>query len=300
GALGWRWVAVDVVWAVLVGLATGGALGTAVGRLVVYLRREHKEAVGLDDFLALGLMALAYGVALLLHSYAFLAVFAAGLALRRVERRSSAEPPSIAHPNVAMANGDEAEMATDPDKAPAYMAQAVLGFNEQLERIGVVGIVLLLGGMLSARFLTWDALWFVPVLLLVIRPVSVFIGLHGVRLASVQRALIAWFGIRGVGAVYYLSYAIQHGLPADLAAQLAALTLTTVAVSVVVHGISVTPLMSYYSRRTSPPPRGRPVGRWPRKRRPFTRLSDAERGNAEAPARPRGDSPFSVRTGEEA
>ena len=61
--------------------------GTAVGRLVVYLRREHREAVGTDDFLALGLIALAYGGTLLLHGYGFLAVFAAGLALRRVSPR---------------------------------------------------------------------------------------------------------------------------------------------------------------------------------------------------------------------
>ena len=85
----WRWVAVDVLWATAAGLAIGGALGTGVGQLVLYLRRTHKEAVGLDDFLALGLIALAYGIALVCHAYGFLAVFAAGLALRRVERLAS-------------------------------------------------------------------------------------------------------------------------------------------------------------------------------------------------------------------
>ena len=67
------------------------ALGTAVGTLVLYLRRAHREAVGLDDFLALGLIALTYGIALACHAYGFLAVFAAGLALRRVERKGSKE-----------------------------------------------------------------------------------------------------------------------------------------------------------------------------------------------------------------
>ena len=61
----------------------------ALNRGVLHLRREHKEAVGLDDFLALGLIAGSYGVALLAHTYGFLAVFAAGLALRRVERQAS-------------------------------------------------------------------------------------------------------------------------------------------------------------------------------------------------------------------
>ena len=91
GPLGLRWLGVDVVWGVLAGLLVGGLLGTVVGRLVLYLRREHREAVGLDDFLALGLIFLAYGVALLAHGYGFLAVFAAGLALRRVERQHTEE-----------------------------------------------------------------------------------------------------------------------------------------------------------------------------------------------------------------
>src|SRR6187200_3006830 len=84
GSFGWRWLAVDVLWAVSGGIVIGAVLGTAVGQLVLYLRRTHKEAVGLDNFLALGLVGLAYGAAGLAHAYGFLAVFAAGVALRRL------------------------------------------------------------------------------------------------------------------------------------------------------------------------------------------------------------------------
>ena len=63
---GWRWLAVDVVWAVGAGVVVGAILGWLVGQLVVYLRRVHREAIGLDDYLALGLIALSYGVALLI------------------------------------------------------------------------------------------------------------------------------------------------------------------------------------------------------------------------------------------
>ena len=70
-----------------------GRSARAVGRLVLYLRRTHKEAVGLDNFLALGLIGLAYGVAGLAHGYGFLAVFAAGVALRRLEQQASAQAP---------------------------------------------------------------------------------------------------------------------------------------------------------------------------------------------------------------
>ena len=112
------------------------------------------------------------------------------------------------------AAGADEEKATHPEKAAAYMAEAVLGFNEQLERILEVAMVVLLGGMLSLRTLPAEALWFVPLLLLVIRPAAVVLGLLGSRVSRYQRTLIGWFGIRGIGSIYYLMYAIEHGLPA--------------------------------------------------------------------------------------
>jgi len=87
-------------------------------------------------------------------------------------------------------------------------------------------------------------------LFFVARPVSVWLGLTGaITVSRDQRAMISWFGIRGVGSIFYLMYAINHGLPESLAKELIAFTLTTVAASVVLHGISVTPLMSLYVRR---------------------------------------------------
>jgi NhaP-type Na+/H+ or K+/H+ antiporter len=253
GDFGWRWFAIDVLWAIIGGLGVGGLLGTIVGRLVVYLRKNHREALGLDDFLALGLIALSYGVALLAHTYGFLAVFAAGLALRRIEMLSSGDKPPEEVMAVTRAVEQE-EIATDPEKAPAYMAEAVLGFNEQLERIGEVGVVVLVGGLLTWELLPVEALWFVPLLFLVIRPISVEVGLIGSSVAPLQRRLMSWFGIRGIGSIYYLMYAIHNGVPEPASQQLLSLVLTVVAVSVVVHGLSVTPLMELYgklmSRRT--------------------------------------------------
>jgi sodium/hydrogen antiporter len=258
GAGGWRWLAVDVVWAIGAGIGVGALLGTLVGRLVVYLRREHREALGLDDFLALGLITLSYGLALLIHAYGFLAVFAAGLAVRRIERRHSGEdapPPSV---RAAGESVEAEEDATDPDTAPAYMAQAVLGFSEQLERIGTVGVVLLVGGMLFPDRLAGPVLWFAPLLFLVIRPLAVAPVMLSSSLTRLQRGLVGWFGIRGIGSVYYLSYAVARGVPESEARLLMGITLWVVAISIMVHGISVKPLMRAYAHRHARRSRGDP------------------------------------------
>jgi NhaP-type Na+/H+ or K+/H+ antiporter len=243
-----RWWAVDVFWAVGAGLGVGWLLGDLTGRLVLYLRRRRQEAVGLDDFLALGLIALSYGVALMVAGYGFLAVFAAGLALRNIEVRENRERPIEEVRNAAQA-GANAEIAADPREVPIFMTQAVLEFNEQLERIGEVAVVVLVGGLLAGFVPPPAALvWFLPLLFLVIRPLAVWFGLLGEPLTRLQLALTGWFGIRGIGSIYYLMYAIAHGLEADLSRTLTGIVVWTVAVSVLVHGLSVTPLMNFYGQ----------------------------------------------------
>ena len=249
GTAGWRWLAVDVLWAQLVGLAIGGVLGTLIGKLVIYLRTHHRAAVGLDEFLALGLVALAYGAAQLALASGFLAVFAAGLALHRIKENSLAR--RLPSDGVAGLHDKKSHLAvaTHPDLAGAYMTQAVRGFNEQLERIAELMIVLVVGAMLPYAHVDWETIAFLLLLFVVVRPLSVWIGLYGASVSTDQRRLISWFGIRGIGSIYYLMFAINHGLPGPQAEQVISLTLTTVAVSIVVHGVSVTPLMMIYAQR---------------------------------------------------
>ena len=247
GAYGWRWLTIDVAWAVVAGLGVGTLCGAGIGKLVLYLRRVHREAVGLDEFLALGLIALSYGIALLVHGYGFLAVFAAGLSVRRIEREhSDAAPPT----DVADAGRSTDEQATDPGTAPAYMARAVLSFNEQLERLGELAVVLVVGAMLAEIERLGPGVVLAVGLFAVIRPLATMLTLVRTPLSRAQRAFIAWFGVRGVGSVYYLAYALSHGVPAEAAQTLADITLVVVAASIVVHGVSVTPLMRRYSART--------------------------------------------------
>ena len=247
GDFGLRWILVDVVWAIGGGLAIGALLGTGVARIVLYMRRVHREATGLDDFLAMGLIGISYGAALLCHTYGFLAVFAAGLALRRIERRHRPEEEEPSE-SVFDSGRTEEDVATDPVKAPAAMAEAVLHFNEQLERMGELAVVVMIGAVLSWEAIPASAIWFVPLLLLLIRPLSVMIGLAGGGVPARERWLAAWFGIRGIGSMYYLMFAVVHGLRESDARILIGITLATITASAFAHGISVTPLMKKYSR----------------------------------------------------
>jgi NhaP-type Na+/H+ or K+/H+ antiporter len=250
GAGGWRWWAVDVVWAIVGGLGIGALLGNFAGRLILHLRIRRQETVALDEYLLLGLIGLAYGTALMLHAYGFLAVFAAGVALRAIERRRGggtvANTPEA--PTGLGGAAPKCEPAKDPKLGPAYMAGAFLTFNEQLERIMEVGMVVLVGAGLVVVGMPTAAWWFVPALFLVVRPLSALPVWWTRRFSPGQFAGVAWFGLRGIGSIYYLMYAMEHGLPDEFARPLVALTFVVVASSVVVHGVSVLPVLGFLRR----------------------------------------------------
>jgi NhaP-type Na+/H+ or K+/H+ antiporter len=240
-----RWWSVDLVWATLGGLGIGGLLGAATGRLVVYLRSRHDEAVGLDEFLGLGLVAMAYGVAQLALASGFLAVFAAGLALQRVRER----PQSHTRPLAAAASSEGHSyetLATHSHHASATMRDSVQGFNEQLERLAEMALVLMVGAMLAYARPLPAVWWFVPLLLLVLRPLSVVASTVGEHLTAPQFAMIGWFGIRGIGSVFYLLLALRYGVDGTVADTLVSLTLWSVAASIIAHGLTAQPLMHFY------------------------------------------------------
>ena len=114
--------------------------------------------------------------------------------------------------------------------------------------------------MLTTIEVVGPGLWLALGLFVVIRPAATLLALSRVPLSRPQRAFIAWFGVRGVGSIYYLAYALSHGVSGPEARILADITLVVVAGSIVLHGLSATPLMQKYSaligedRRQSPVP----------------------------------------------
>lgn len=242
GTGGIRWVLVDVIWATAAGIGVGVALGTALGRVGWHLRNGRPAHGLLDDFLGLGLIGVVYGVSELISAWGFLAVFFAAVALRQTEMHLAGK--RTREPSRLKADGDDTEVVV----RPYTVSEGSLVFKEHLERLSEILLILLVGGTLFVNSWSWQAVGFAVFLFLVARPVSVLVGLAGSRTPWRIRAMSGWFGVRGIGSLYYLMYAIEHGLPESQALQLIQLTLVVVAMSIVVHGISVKPAMRRFWR----------------------------------------------------
>jgi NhaP-type Na+/H+ or K+/H+ antiporter len=236
-----HWAVWELLWPLPAGIAGGWACAYAVGKLTLRMRRRDRAAIGLDEFVALGVIGIAYALTSLLHGNGFLAVFAAGLAMRRFEMQdtgdSGADLESLEHVE-----------ARAPPEAPARLMSSLLRFNEQLEHILEVAVVLLIGALLRPTDLTGHAVLIAAALFLLVRPLSVGLTLAGSAVPRAQQRLMGWFGIRGVGSLYYLMFAVNQGLERELAPQLVAIVVPVIAASIIAHGVSATPLMERYSR----------------------------------------------------
>jgi NhaP-type Na+/H+ or K+/H+ antiporter len=214
---GWLgdWVLQDVLYKGAVGLVGGLAIGKLLGRLF-FRARSHalRLARHSEGFLALAATFLAYGMVEVAGGYGFLAVFVAARAIRSAER--SHEYHQVLH-----------------------------DFAEQTERLLTVLLLLLLGGAVVGgllRPLTWPAAATGLALILLVRPLTGWWSLRGAPGHRAEHWVIAVFGIRGIGSIYYLAYASTHAdFPrTDL---LWATVGFVVIVSVVLHGVLATPVM---------------------------------------------------------
>ncbi|HEX2161188.1 MAG TPA: cation:proton antiporter [Thermoleophilaceae bacterium] len=222
GGSGWEveWLAADVLYAVPVGIAIGAAGGYATAALAVRLRDRDLLSPQFDGWMAIPTVLTVYGLAELAGAYGFLAAFAGGVAFRRYER--SHDYNQRVHEGV-----------------------------EAVEKFGELSVILLIGSMLTLDGLAEPGLsgWLlIPVLLLAIRPLSVLVALAGSRLDWRERAFVAWFGVRGVGSLYYAAVAAGAGVLGDDARPVIWTVLACIVVSVVVHGISAAPLDRRLSR----------------------------------------------------
>jgi NhaP-type Na+/H+ or K+/H+ antiporter len=227
GDHGLRWLWHDLAWPIAGGALLGWGFGRGLGKLIHALLR-HGHGLGWDELLYLGIITVAYGLSRLTETSSFLFVFAAALGLfrRPTHVLSSLAPPAI---------------ETDG------LSDRLLAFGHRCGRLVEVVMVLLLGFAMPWVHWRGEPLQYAALLLVVIRPLSVLLTVPG--LPRPQRRVVAWFGIRGVGSLFYLALVIDSGLSPALASELVDATLPAIALSVLLHGVSATPLMALYRQR---------------------------------------------------
>ncbi|MCU0523801.1 MAG: sodium:proton antiporter [Elainella sp. Prado103] len=216
------WLRIDLIWGIFAGILGGILVAKLIGALERRSRRLASIEEEVEDLIALATILLTYSLTEMINGYGFLAVFVAGVTVRRNRSIRADKKASQLH------------------------------FTGLLERLLEIGTILLVGVLLRWEpIVTFggQALLIALALILLIRPIATWISTLGDDLRPATRLLFGWFGIRGVGSLYYMAYALSEGLPEDLGAQISWITVFTVALSVVIHGMSATPLMNWYEQR---------------------------------------------------
>ncbi|MDA3812405.1 MAG: cation:proton antiporter [Spirochaetaceae bacterium] len=258
GGYGLDWLLVDVLWATFSGIAIGVIAGWALAHLGWKLRSKPHNHKLMDDFIGLGLIGVVYGLSVLVHAWGFLAVFFSAVALRQTEQKlfnAAHSPPKNRDSTVdslflTISDSEILPIEEPVTLSPQMVSEGSLIFKEHLERLSEVILVILIGGTLFVSSWSWRAVGFALFLFVIARPVSVFIGLLATGTPWRIRSMAAWFGVRGIGSLYYLMYAIESGLSESLSLELVKITLIVVTLSIILHGITVKPLLNIFWGRS--------------------------------------------------
>jgi NhaP-type Na+/H+ or K+/H+ antiporter len=220
GGWAFNWVVEDVVVRLSVGLLVGWLLGRAIAWLAFRLPSRSALARTSEGFVAVGATLAIYGITEMAHGYGFLAVFVAAVTIRNEER-----------------NHDYQQILHD--------------FAQTIERFASIVFLLLLGGAIvdgALGALTPAGAVVAFAIVLVVRPAAGLIGLWGEPLPASEKVAIAFFGIRGMGTVYYLAHASTEERFTGVD-QIWAVAVLVIVLSIVVHGVSTTPALRYIDRR---------------------------------------------------
>jgi sodium/hydrogen antiporter len=214
------WFLIDVIYKIAVGAVIGFILGWVLAKIIFMCPRATSH----HSFITIGIMALSltfipYGIAEILKSYGFIAVFIAACTFRYQESHN--EHLTILH-----------------------------DFSEAMEKIIVAVLFTLIGIYLATDFVHSFELYMIPAglfIVLIIRPLSGMLGFVGSKLPFNQRMVISFYGIRGIGSIYYILYALYK---ADFQQSHQAMSLLVVVIisSLFIHGLSAKPIFEKYAQ----------------------------------------------------
>ncbi|WP_152044738.1 cation:proton antiporter [Aureimonas psammosilenae] len=214
-----KWLTYNVVWEIAAGVGGGWLVGYVFGWLTFHIPAETKLSKTGDGLIAVAATFVSYGLTEMIHCYGFLAVFVTALSLRASHR--------------------DHEFHRD-----------MHDLTEQVERLAMMVLLLLFGGALVSGLLgplQWIDVVAVAVILLLVRPLSGILGMIGSKLDWSEKLTLSFFGIRGVGSIYYLAYGLNR-LPGEGGERLWAVIGLVIALSILLHGLTVTPIMRKLDR----------------------------------------------------
>jgi NhaP-type Na+/H+ or K+/H+ antiporter len=210
------WAGYYLLYKIAAGVAIGYFVGKGVGYLVFRVSEKSEFLKTRDGFLAIALTLLVYGLTELAHGYGFIAVFICSITLRHFEKGHDYH--------------DELH-----------------SFTDQSERLLVAVLLILFGGSLVSGILhdlTWKMVLFAFVFLFVVRPVAVYSCVFRGKLHIKEKLAISFFGIRGMGSVFYVAFAFNEVHFAH-EKEIWAMVALIILISVVIHGITATPIMKH-------------------------------------------------------
>ncbi|RYY37859.1 MAG: sodium:proton antiporter [Sphingobacteriaceae bacterium] len=211
-----HWFGFHLLYKIAGGLILGWLSGKFTGYLVFTISEKYRLISPTDGFLAISLTLCTYGLTEALHGYGFIAVFVAGFTLRHSE------------------------------KSHRYH-QELHSFTDQIERL-LLGILLIFfGGTLVSGILeplNLKMVLFSLLLLFLVRPIIACLSLTGSKMHWKEQLAISFFGIRGMGSVFYLAFALEHA-HFNNAKDLWAIVAFTMLLSIVMHGLTATTVMKH-------------------------------------------------------
>ena len=219
----WSWFTHDVLWKIGAGLVVGIIVGKLMAKLV-FSKYSEETAIS-QGYVVIALTLIAYGLAEFVHSYGFIAVFIAAFVFRRSEHEH------------------------------AYH-QKLHDFAEQSEGLLMSLVLVTFGifigqGLQSGVELTWRVYIVSFAFLLFIRPIGGFIALSGLNLPRTEKYAISALGIRGIGTLYYLSYALNQGFFGEEdALKLWVVCSIVILISIFMHGLSATRLLKMTPKKS--------------------------------------------------
>ncbi|MBT0609010.1 cation:proton antiporter [Aequorivita echinoideorum] len=209
-----EWFGFDLVYRIITGIIIGFLVGRGIGYLVFNIGDKYEMLSTKNSLLAISVTLISYGFAELIHGYGFIAVFIAAITLRHYEKGHKYHK----------------DMHT---------------FTDQIERLLICVLLIVFGGAVALGVLdalTWQMALFVVVFIFLIRPATGLLALSTVKLKLMQKFAISFFGIRGMGSIFYLAFGISE-FEFDSQDELWSIVSFTVLMSIVIHGFTATSMM---------------------------------------------------------